>query len=134
MTPLLRISEAAALALHTVQVLAAHPERRISTQQIAEQLAVSEHHLAKVHQRLVRAGILEATRGPGGGFALARDAAEIRLIEVYEAVEGPLTTCRCLLGRPVCARSDCLLGALSDQINRLVGEFLRTTTVAALTA
>ncbi|MBE7558212.1 Rrf2 family transcriptional regulator [bacterium] len=129
---LLKISEAASLALHTVEQLAREKDRFVPTQEIAEALHVSEHHLAKVHQRLARAGLVRSTRGPGGGFQLDRAPAKITLREVYEAVEGPVEPHRCLLGRAECRRIDCLLGGLADRVNREVLDFFEHTTVADL--
>jgi len=123
----LRISEAGALALHTVRMLVEAGGSLVSNHSIADFLKVSEHHLAKVHQRLVHAGIVRAVRGPNGGFTLARPATEISLLEIVEAVEGPFRPSRCLLGRPKCANESCILGALSDSINKQVTEFLAQT-------
>ena len=132
MSSFMRISEAASLALHTVGMLAEEPDDVIATREIASRLAVSENHLAKVHQRLSRAGIVTAVRGPAGGFRLARPAADIKLIEVVEAIDGSCRPSQCLLGRPLCRRSSCMLGGLSDAINRHVIEFLSKTSVAQL--
>jgi len=133
MATCLRISESVALAFHTMSVLAeASSKTMISNQEIAEQLHVSVNHLAKVHQRLVRAGILQAVRGPKGGFRLARPAVEITLMAIVEAVAGWSEPDQCLLGRPGCAKANCVLGAFSAQINRLMYEFLVGTTVADL--
>ena len=130
----LRISDAASMALHAVDILARSAGRLASNQDIADVLGVSANHLSKVHQRLARAGIVKATRGPGGGFELGRPASDIRLMAVVEAVDGPFTPVRCLLGRPECLREQCLLGALSDQLNSQVLDFLNGTTVADLAA
>ena len=129
-----RISEAAALALHTAGMLADSADAVVSTPAFAAQLSVSENHLAKVHQRLTHAGITAAVRGPSGGFRLAKPASAIRLIEIVEAVDGPLEPSQCLLGRPTCLRANCLLGGLSDSINAQVLDFLNSTTVADLGA
>jgi Rrf2 family protein len=132
MSTCLRISEAGALALHTVGILASSVDKLVSNQEIAARLKVSEHHLAKVHQHLVKAGIARAVRGPSGGFALARPASEITLLEIVEAVEGPLRPSQCLLGRPKCAKDNCVLGALSSSINKQVESFLTNTRADSL--
>jgi Rrf2 family protein len=51
--------------------------------------------MAKVLQKLVRKGLLESHAGPNGGYALARDPEKITLIEVLEALEGPLRLTPC---------------------------------------
>jgi Rrf2 family protein len=128
----LRISEASALALHTVGVLTVHPNERTTNAEISEMLQVSEHHLAKVHQRLVRSGILRAIRGPEGGFILARPANEIKLLEIVEAIEGPFAPTQCLLGREKCQSDCCILGKMSNSINDQVRVFLMETTADQL--
>lgn len=132
MSSCLRISEAGALALHTMRMLVEADGSLVSNHAIADALKVSEHHLAKVHQRLVHVGIARAVRGPNGGFTLARPAAEISLLEIVEAVEGPFRLSQCLLGRPKCAKVNCILGALSDSINKQVTEFLAQTMAVSL--
>ena len=51
-------------------LLAAHPRERMSAGRIAELLGASQAHLAKVMQRLVKAGLVDSVRGPGGGFGV----------------------------------------------------------------
>ena len=97
MADVLNISDAAALALHAMAFLAGQPERRFATGEIASELHVSETHLSKVLQRLAKVGLVASVRGPHGGFVLARPAAEIRLLDAYEAIEGPLADSRCIL-------------------------------------
>ena len=48
--------------------------------------------LFKILQRMVRANILLSKRGPGGGYTLARPAKEITLLEIIEAVDGPIAS------------------------------------------
>jgi Rrf2 family iron-sulfur cluster assembly transcriptional regulator len=115
-----------------VGVLARCPEAKISNLEISTRLDVSEHHLAKVHQRLVHAGILTAARGPAGGFLLAKPAEAITLMEIVEAVEGRFAPSQCLLGRAECQSECCVLGKMSNSINEQVREFLAGTTADKL--
>jgi len=121
---LLKISEGTSLALHTMVLLAARGPRRVPTKQLAADLRASEAHLAKVLQRLVHVGLATSVRGPKGGFALARPAASITLLEVYEAIEGPLTACECLLDQPVCGFRKCILGGVVGYVNGKVRDYL----------
>ena len=133
MANLLKISEAASLALHTMVYLAAHNERLVTTHQIGEVLQASEAHLAKVLQRLAKVGLVDSTRGPRGGFRLAKAGDGISLLEVYEAIEGPLTDPVCLRGEPVCQGEKCILGGWRETVNRQVRQYLSSTTLAELT-
>lgn len=134
MTTLLRISEDASLALHAMALLARHEGRYLSTAEIADVLHASEHTLAKVLQRLSRSGLVLSTRGPHGGFVLGESANEIRLLDIYEAVEGVLGRAGCLLGTPVCSGKGCVLGGLVESVHRQVADFFSQTTLAELAA
>jgi len=132
MTSVLKISDAASLALHAMVLLAAHPQKTMSTRDIAQVLKVSEAHLAKVLQRLGRAGLVGSQRGPKGGFSLGRDSRQISLLEVYEAVEGPLETKSCLLAKPVCG-GKCILGGLLHKVGSEVADYFTQTRLSDLT-
>ncbi|MFW6161292.1 MAG: RrF2 family transcriptional regulator [Planctomycetota bacterium] len=132
MPHLLRIPEAASLGLHAAVTLAARPQGRVSTRELAEGFGASEAHLAKVMQRLKRAGLVTATRGPKGGFQLARPADSITLLDIYEAVEGPVEPLGCLLGRPSCVRARCLFGDFIQEFDTRFRGYMATTTLAQL--
>jgi Rrf2 family nitric oxide-sensitive transcriptional repressor len=132
MARLLHISDRASLAVHLMLVLALEPGRWRTTPEVARALGVSENHLAKVRQRLARAGLLEAARGPAGGARLATAPEAVALLDVIEAVEGPLTEPTCLLGTPVCGKKRCLLGPLTADLHGRAAAFLSTTTLADL--
>jgi Rrf2 family protein len=129
---LVNISEAASVGLHAMALLAARAERRWTNQDTAEVLAASVHHVAKVMQRLVRAGLVDSAAGPGGGFRLARAAGRIKLLEVYEAIEGPLGEPECLLSRRICPGKDCLLGEMIHGVDEAIRGFLTKTTLVSL--
>ena len=123
MSNILKISEAASLALHTMTLLAARSDSLFPTGEVASTLQVSEAHLSKVLQRLARVGLVKSIRGPKGGFKLSRDGHTITLLEVYEAIEGPLRLGACLMGAPICS-GNCILGGLVGTINKEVHEYL----------
>ena len=151
-----RLSEAGSLALHATVFLAANPDDilsavlradpnlvaiaatredksiRLSAGEIAAALNVSESHLAKVLQRLARAGLVRSVRGPNGGYTLAKPSDKITLLDVYEAVEGPLSTDDCLLEEPICSGRTCIFGGLVKKLNTEVKEHLAGTRLADL--
>ena len=129
MAGIIKISEASSLALHAAVMLAGKEEERLSVTDIAEELNVSYDHLSKVLQRLARANIVISTRGPKGGFTLSRPAEEIKLIEIYEVIEGPFTSTGCILPKGVCFGSKCILGDLLGRINVEVYDYLCGTTL-----
>jgi Rrf2 family nitric oxide-sensitive transcriptional repressor len=127
-----RVSEAANLGIHAMALLAGDPDRLHSTHQIAAGLRVSLHHLAKVMARLERAGLVLGTRGPRGGYRLTRPAAQTNLREVYEAVEGPLRSGRCMFGVPVCGGNGCLLGNYLGGMTERVARKLAATRLSQI--
>ncbi|PSC05804.1 BadM/Rrf2 family transcriptional regulator [Alsobacter soli] len=76
--------------------LAAAPETRLTIDDLARRHRLSEDHLRKVAQSLVRAGFAEGVRGRGGGLRLAREPADIRLGKVVRALEEDLALVACL--------------------------------------
>ena len=132
MADLIRMSEATALALHTMTV-AADRDEPTSTALIAEALCASKAHLSKVLQQLARAGLLQSKRGPNGGYVLAKPASEIRLLDVYEALEGPFRTDGCLFAEPVCRHTACILGDLVERMRNEALDHLRSTTLRDVT-
>jgi len=134
MPNILKISEAASLALHSTVLLAANPDKLISTREIASMLHVSEAHLSKVLQRLTRTGIVRAIRGPRGGFRLVKAAHDITLLDVYESIEGTLTPSKCLFESPICEGDACILGGLLETVDRQVRDYLIKTKLDDLTS
>jgi Rrf2 family protein len=132
MSKLLRISEAASLALHTVALLAADPHKVVTTEEIASTLKASEAHLSKVLQRLAKTGLVTSIRGPRGGFLLGKPRDKISLLAVYEAIEGPLRPHNCLLGTPICNGRRCILGGLLQTVDKQVRECLAGTKLTGL--
>ncbi len=118
-TGVIKISEAANLGMHALMLMADEPERPLAVKQAIRVIEVSENHLAKVLQRLAKAGLVTSSRGPKGGFLLARPPSRITLLHVFEALEGPISEKTCLLGKPVCG-TGCMLG---DFITRTTRDF-----------
>lgn len=62
----------------------------VLTAKVAKEFNIPMAYLQKIMKQLVMANILRSKRGPTGGFSLARPAGEVSLLEVWEAVDGPL--------------------------------------------
>jgi Rrf2 family nitric oxide-sensitive transcriptional repressor len=134
MDTILRISDAANLAIHAMAHIAKSKGGvNQSVGEIANHQGVSEAHLSKVMQRLVKVGLLTSRRGPGGGFQLGREAETISLLEILEAMDGPMSDCKCLLGRKKCLFGGCALGTLLTHVNHQVRVFLASRNLTDLT-
>jgi Rrf2 family protein len=87
----MRIGRAAAYAVfataHLAETASSNP---VQGRDIAESCGIPSGHLLKILQQLVRAQILASERGPAGGFILRKPPAEITLLEIVEAIEGPI--------------------------------------------
>jgi Rrf2 family protein len=81
------------------------PGSRAATQEIAARQSIPSPFLAKIVSRLSLAGLVNTYRGAGGGVALARPASEISLLNVIEALEGPLQLNRCVIEPDSCPRN-----------------------------
>ncbi|MBM3472172.1 MAG: Rrf2 family transcriptional regulator [Armatimonadetes bacterium] len=129
----LRVSEATSLALHAMALLAQNGRHSLSCNDMASTLSVSEAHLSKVLQRLGKQGFVSSTRGPKGGFRLARSAAEVSLLDVYEAIDGPAHFGNCLFEQPVCEdHTKCIMGDLLSSVDQEVMRYLQRTKLTDL--
>ena len=132
MADIIKISDATALAMHSLVHLALQTDGTSTTAKIADVFEASRHHLAKVHQKLTHAGYISSSRGPAGGVSLAKEPAEITLLEIYELMEGAMACAPCLFGKEQCPRNDCVLGVLLPDLARQVHDYFKKTTIAQL--
>jgi Rrf2 family protein len=92
----MRLSEGVEWAVHSCTVLAALPNgRALGPADLAAFFDVPKAYLAKQLQALSKAGILGATRGPSGGYRLARGTGDITLRDIVQAIEPPGPSFRC---------------------------------------
>ena len=130
MSNLVKISEAASLAIHAAGILAGTAGGQSSAEAMANALGVSKSHLVKVLQRLTKAGLVRSSRGPGGGYSLTRPPREVSVKEVYEMVEGPIDTDTCAMEVPTCGWASCVLGDFFCRVGKEVSEQLEKMTIA----
>lgn len=90
-------------ALQAVLYLARKPEGEMTPiRELTDRLEIPYHFLGKILQDLTRKRLLRSMKGPTGGFALAKPAGEITLLQVVEAVDGTGFFNECVLGFPEC--------------------------------
>ncbi|HUC17762.1 MAG TPA: Rrf2 family transcriptional regulator [Acetobacteraceae bacterium] len=78
--------------------------RAVRLTEIAERQGISLAFLEQIFCRLRQAGLVSAARGPGGGYRLARPAAEIPIIEILRGAGEPIRTTRCSPGGGPCMK------------------------------
>ncbi|EKD89345.1 MAG: BadM/Rrf2 family transcriptional regulator [uncultured bacterium] len=94
-------------AIRGIVYLAAQPTDQICLlSDIASAVDVPQTFLAKIFQQFSKIGLVRSYRGTGGGFVLGRPPEKITLLEVVEAVEGPIIPNRCVIGEGICSRSN----------------------------
>jgi Rrf2 family protein len=92
----MRMSDGVEWASHCCVLLSlVPPDQALPAARLAEYHGVPAAYLAKHLQALARAGLVETTKGPRGGYRLARPAAEITMLDVVEAIEGDEPAFRC---------------------------------------
>ncbi len=125
-----------ASATHALRALAhlaaAGGEEAMLGRDLAREVRVPSHYLAKVLATLARAGILTASRGVRGGYRLARRADEITLIEIVEPFEGKRVRPGCLLTPDRACRDDgaCSAHTAWGAMKAAYLSFLEKTTLA----
>ena len=87
----MKISRSTGYALVAVGFIAQHYQAgAVLAQRVSKEYGIPLEYLLKILQQLVRANVLRSKRGPRGGFFLAKPAEEITMLEIIEAVDGPM--------------------------------------------
>ncbi len=117
-----------------VDVAANQGEGFVPLKDTARRQGISEKYLEIVVKELARGGLLEAQRGKGGGYRLARPPEEYRVRDILERMEGPLVPVACLEpGRAACPRKDaCRTLPLWQGLDRVISDYLDRFTLADL--
>jgi Rrf2 family protein len=104
---LLKLTKKADYALMAMKHLAERPGRSSrSAKDVADAFGIPPEALAKILQRLAKAGLLQSQHGINGGYTLSRPANTISAFEVIQAIDGPLFITSCVTVRGECDQSD----------------------------
>jgi Rrf2 family iron-sulfur cluster assembly transcriptional regulator len=121
-------------AVMAIVDLAKHGTNKpVSLADIAGRQEISLSYLEQLFARLRRADLVRSVRGPGGGYRLARPAAETRIAEVILAVDEPMRATRCDLSSPKgCTGSSgkCITHDLWEELSRQIHIFLSSVSIA----
>ena len=120
--------------LAVIDLATAYGEGPVSARGIAERRMIPARFLEQLLVALRRAGIVSAVRGARGGFTLTRDASEITVLDVVEALEGPLTGSVCDTERgATCGQmGSCAAAAVWARATSALREVFASTTVSEL--
>ena len=101
-----------------------------SAKDVADAYHIPQEALAKILQRLVKAGLLHSQHGTNGGYTLARDPGMISAFEVIRAIDGPLFITSCVTVRGECDQSNrCNVREPLRRVSHGIEELLRSITI-----
>lgn len=105
----------------------------VPVRHLADRCGVPFYFLGKICHRLTRAGILDSYKGPNGGVALSKPTAEIRVLDIVEALDGLAGFDRCLLGLDFCENeAPCPMHEAWKKIKGEILEMMSAKTLAQL--
>jgi Rrf2 family protein len=129
----MKLNRASLYALHALAHLAEQGENySAASHDIARERGIPERFLLKVLKPLVSVRVLLSMKGPNGGYRLAKPGAKITLLEVIEAVEGPLRSDLAFSGSAGKAGIDRKLQAVCDEVMAITRQHWQATTIADL--
>jgi Rrf2 family protein len=124
------VSQTAEYALRALSELAS-ADTPLRALDLAERTGVPVAYLAKILRQLVAHGLLRASKGHGGGFALARSPGRIRFVDVLDALDSLPTRGRCAFGWGTCnSAQPCPLHPAWARLNAAFDTWATTTTLA----
>ncbi|GAC1553400.1 MAG: Rrf2 family transcriptional regulator [Herpetosiphon sp.] len=128
----MRISAKTVYGVRALIHLAMHAERGpVLSRQIAQQQDIPETYLNQLVLQLRRAGLISSVRGPHGGHMLAQPAKEITVLQILEALEGPLVVVAENNAEDH-VQTDEVLGAVWDQLREVMLKELARTSLGDL--
>ena len=132
---MLKLTKKADYGLMAMKHLAEHAHAgACSAKDVAEAYGIPPEALAKILQRLAKAGMLQSQHGIKGGYVLARPATEISAYEVIRAIDGPLFITSCITVRGECGQSDrCTIREPLRKVNENIEQVLRRIKITEMT-
>jgi Rrf2 family protein len=131
---MLKLTKKADYGLMAMRHLAEHAQEGArSAKDVADAYGIPQEALAKILQRLVKAGLLRSQHGTNGGYTLAREAGTISAFEVIRAIDGPLFITSCVTVRGECDQVDrCNIREPLRRVNHSIEEVLRRITISEM--
>ena len=128
----LEITKKTDLVLRALCSLAAHDRRR-TAEEMAGDINATRQIMPKLMEPMVRAGWVESTPGPSGGYRLQADLEQVSLLQLIEAVEGPTDDQKCVLRGSECPAVElCAIHEAWIPARNALLEKLGATTIAEI--
>lgn len=129
----MKLSTKGRYAVMAMADLAYHSKGQpVALAEIADRQEISLSYLEQLFAKLRRGNIVKSVRGPGGGYLLARPAAETRVSDIILAVDEPIRATRCTLGSPMGCRTNkarCLTHDLWEELGHHIHAYLSTVSL-----
>ena len=110
-----------------------HGKGPLQIKTIAKQQDISAKYLEQLMAVLKSAGLVRSIRGSKGGYVLAKDPNQIKLNDVFNCLEGPVTTVECVENQNYCARvADCSARQVWVQVQNAIKDVLQSITLQDL--
>ena len=130
----MKLSTKGRYAVMAMVDIASHTEGKpIALADVAERQEISLSYLEQLFGKLRRGGLVKSVRGPGGGYLLARGAADTRIADIIISVDEPIKTTRCTPGSPTgCTsnKSRCLTHDLWEELGNHIFLYLNSVSLA----
>lgn len=131
---MLKLTKKADYGLMAMKHLAEHAENgACSAKDVADAYGIPQEALAKILQRLAKAGLLHSQHGINGGYTLARDPRSISAFEVIQAIDGPLFITSCITVRGECDQTDrCTIREPLRKVNQSIEDVLKKIKISQM--
>lgn len=105
-------------------------DRPLSSRILAKENQVSYALTCKIMQKLAAAGIVKSIMGPKGGFELAKNPKEVEFGHLIEAVQGPVSVNKCVMGRFKCPlKGECPAHSKMVDLQTQINDYLKELTL-----
>ncbi len=131
---MVRISKLTDYGMVIMALMASNPARLFQTHEIAKHTSVAVPTVSKLLKILTKHQFLRSERGMHGGYQLAGDPTAISVVDLIQALEGPLAITECNLGHAYCpTETNCSIRQPWLRINRVITEALSSIKLSDLT-
>lgn len=126
---MINFSQSTAIALHAMIYTANRSDEVVSLSAISKAFNVSDNHLSKVLQRLIKAGFLTSSKGPKGGFKIIAEKMDTTFMEVYETIEGRHIEKQCLFTPGNTGCTSCIMCGLIPKLNKEFVDYMNSNKI-----
>lgn len=109
----------------------------VQLKEISKRQKISQRYLEQIFNRLLKGGLVKSTRGPRGGYQLAREASKITIANVINATQEPIVALGCLSEDPECSQAcklhdDCVTRLVWGRTREILVNYFDSVTIADL--